>query len=158
MGEELIWNVVRTRTGAEDRVLIGIEKAGMAAYLPVEMIRVSHRGNHRQDRAMTWRPIFQGHLFVRFFPSRDLPRLREIHGVDDVVRRDGRLAPVSDDVVRAIRRAERDGLFDLAAGCRQPDDDAQPPDVRFAGLMTKIKRARWSKERTKLLVSLMVSR
>jgi len=49
-------------------------------------------------------------------------------------------------------------LFDLAFGCRVPDDDAPPPDARFAGLMTKIKRARWSKERTKLLMSLMVSR
>jgi hypothetical protein len=63
--------------------------------------------------------------------------------------------PVADEVIRAIRRAERDGLFDLAAGCRMPDDGASPPDVRFANLMMKIKRARWSKARTALLMELL---
>jgi hypothetical protein len=86
-------------------------------------------------------------------PGRDLRKLREIEGLDDVVRRDGKLAPVADDVVIAIRRAERDGLFDLAAGCRLPDDEA-PPDGRFAG---RIKQARWSRKRTQLLMTLLVS-
>jgi len=162
MGEENSaageWYAVRTRAGAEDRVLIGIEKAGMAAFLPVEMVRTSCRGNHLQPHAMTWRPLFPGHLFAMFVPGRDLGRLREIHGVDDVVRRDGKLAPVADDAVKALRRAERDGLFDLAAACRVPDEDAPPPDSRFASLLTRIKRTRWSKARTALLMELLLSR
>jgi hypothetical protein len=154
MGEEIPhtgWHVVRARAGAEGKALIGIEAARMQAFLPVELVRATHRG----ERWVIWRPLFPGHLFAMFDPARDIPKLRLIEGVDDLVRLDGRLVPVADEVIRAIRRAERDGLFDLAAGCRMPDDGASPPDERFAGLMTKIKRARWSKERTKLLMELL---
>ena len=98
------------------------------------------------------------HLFAMFDPGRDLTRLCKIDGVDDVVRRDGRLVRIAGDVVAAIRRAERDGLFDAAAGCRPANGDAQPPDARLAGLVTKLKTARRSKARTQLLMSLLVSR
>jgi hypothetical protein len=157
MGDEVIsgagWHAIRTRAGAEAKAFIGIGAAGMQVLLPVELIRLKLRGRSE----VRWRPLFPGHMFAMFDPGRDLPRLLELDGVDGVVRLNGKLVPVADDVIRAIRRAERDGLFDLAAGCRQPDDDAPPPDARFAGLVTKIKRTRWSKERTKLLMGLVSS-
>ena len=157
MGEELIsgageWHVVRVRPGAEGKALIGIEAAHMQAFLPVELVRL----NLRSRSEVQWRALFPGHLFVMLDPNRDLPKLRSVDGIDDVVRRDGKLAPVADDVVSAIRRAERDGLFDAAARCRQPDDDAPPPDARHAGLVARIRRNRWSKERTKLLMELLI--
>ena len=156
MGEEISgaagWYPVRTRAGAEGKVLIGIEAAHMQAFLPVELVRL----NLRSRSEVQWRALFPGHLFVMLDPNRDLPKLRSVDGIDDVVRRDGKLAPVADDVVSAIRRAERDGLFDAAARCRQPDDDAPPPDARHAGLVARIRRNRWSKERTKLLMELLI--
>jgi hypothetical protein len=82
--------------------------------------------------------------------------LLELDGVDGLVRPGGRLVPVADDVVRAIRRAERGGLFDAATRCRQPDDDAPPPDARHAGLVARIRQNRWSKERTALLMELLI--
>jgi hypothetical protein len=148
------WFAVRAKPGAEGKVLVGIEAARMQAYLPVELVRV----NLRSRSEVTWRALWPQHLFAMMDPSRDLPRLREIDGIDDVVRRDGKPAPVADDIVRAIRRAERDGLFDAAARCRVPDEDAPPPDERFAGLVTRIRRARWSKARTALLMELLASR
>jgi hypothetical protein len=104
---------------------------------------------------MTWRPVFSQHLFARLDPTSDLERLRSIEGVDDVVRPDGRLAPIADDTIDAIRLAERDGLFDYATGCRLAVAEDERPDRRFAGLLAKIKSARWSRERTALLMSLM---
>jgi hypothetical protein len=159
MGEELIsgageWFAVRVRPGAESKALVGIEAAHMQVFLPVELVRLKLRSRSE----VTGRPLFPGHMFAMLDPGRDLSKLREIDGIDDVARRDGKLMPVADDIVRAIRRAERDGLFDAAARCRQPDDDAPPPDIRFANLMMKIKRTRWSKARTALLMSLLVSR
>jgi hypothetical protein len=52
MGE---WFAVRVRPGAEERATIGIQAFGMAAFLPVELIRMNHRGNRRSDRAVMWR-------------------------------------------------------------------------------------------------------
>jgi hypothetical protein len=155
MGE---WHCVRTRPGAEERAHIGIQAAGMETFLPVELVRANYRGNRPGDRAVMWRPLFMGHLFAMLDSSKDLPKLREIHGVDDVVRRDGRLAPIADDAIAAIRRAERSGLFDAAVGCRPANDESPPRDGRHADLVKKIKSARWSKKRTQLLMSLLVSR
>jgi hypothetical protein len=146
------WYPVRTRPGAEAKVFVGIEAAHMQAFLPVELVRITLRS--RSDEVQ-WRPLFPGHMFAMLDPARDLPKLQSIDGVDDVVRPGGRLVPVADDAIAAIRRAERDGLFDAAARCRQPDDDEPPPDVRFAGLVARIRRNRWSKERTQLLMGLL---
>jgi hypothetical protein len=154
MGEESVagWFAVRCRAGAEAKAFVGLEAAHMQAFLPVELIRITLRS--RSDEVQ-WRPLFPGHMFAMLDPSRDLSKLREIDGIDDVVRPGGRLVPVADDAVAAVRRAERDGLFDLAAGCRVPDDDAPPPDARFVGLMRRIKTSRGSKARTQLLMGLL---
>jgi hypothetical protein len=152
MGE---WFAVRTRAGAEGRAAIGIETAGMTAFLPVELVRISLRWKRRTE--MRWRPVFPQHVFAELDPSRDLEKVRKLDGVDDLVRRDGRLAPIAGDVVAAIRSAERRGLFDLAAGCRPTNSEA-PLDGRYADLVKKIKSTRWSKKRTALLMSLLVSR
>jgi hypothetical protein len=97
-------------------------------------------------------------MFAMFDPGRDLRRLREIHGVDCELRRDGRPVPVSDDAVAALRAGERRALFDISLGCRVPDDDAQPLDARFAAWAMKIKRTRSSRERTKLLMELLIGK
>ena len=49
----------------------------------------------------------------------------------------------------------RRGAFDRAADCRLAVAEDERPDGRFAGLLAKIKSARWSRERTALLMSLM---
>jgi hypothetical protein len=161
MGEEPSaageWHVVRTRAGAEDKAAIGIEKAGMEAFLPVELIRTSCRGNRLQPGGVMWQPLFMGHLLVRFDLGRDLRRVCEIYGVDDVVRLNGKVVPVADAAVRALRSSERAGLFDAALGCRVPDDDAPAPDVRYAGLMARIKTSRGSRKRAAILMELLLS-
>ena len=64
----------------------------------------------------------------------------------------GRLAPIGDGTIAAIRRAERRGAFDRAADCRLAVAEDERPDGRFAGLLAKIKSAWWSRERTALLM------
>ena len=54
----------------------------MGAYLPIELIRKNHRG----EREIIWRPLFPRYLFVSIDPGRDLARLRETDGVEDVFR------------------------------------------------------------------------
>jgi hypothetical protein len=74
------WYPVRTRAGAESKVLVGIEAARMEAFLPVARTRMNYRGNHRQPCAVIWRPVFMGCVFVALDPSRDFPALRAIDG------------------------------------------------------------------------------
>src|SRR6516165_9947983 len=96
MGEESVagWFAVRCRAGAEAKAFVGLEAAHMQAFLPVELIRITLRS--RSDEVQ-WRPLFPGHMFAMLDPSRDLSKLREIDGIDDVVRPGGRLVPVADD-------------------------------------------------------------
>jgi hypothetical protein len=145
------WHVVRSSPGAEGRALIGIQAAGMTGFLPVELLNRNHRG----EREVMWRALFPGHLFAAIDPGRDLPKLREIDGVDDVVRPGGRLAPIAEDTIAAIRRAERQGTFDGAGACRILDDgEAQVPEGSLASLVSKIRSARWSKRRMEVLMTL----
>jgi hypothetical protein len=153
MGEEPSaegqWHVVRTRGADPAIAAIGCEKAGWEVYLPTELIRVGSRwgrGNRLRPGGVMWQPVFPGSLFVRFDPGRDLRRLLEIAGIDGEVRVAGKLTPIAEDTVKAFRAAERRGLFDAAAGCRVPDEDGPPPDVRFASLMARVKRARLEEE------------
>jgi hypothetical protein len=96
---------------------------------------------------------------VALDPGRDLARLLAVDGIDDVVRPNGRLAVIAAEVIDAIRCAERRGTFDGAGACRCRDDgEAQVPEGSLALLVTKIRRARWSKARNALLMSLLVSR
>jgi hypothetical protein len=157
MSDEGQWFAVRTRAGAEDRAAIGIAKAGLEAYLPVEFARIVYRGAHRGRSEVVWRPVFMGHVFAMLNPARDLPRLREIQGVDAEVRRAGKLVPVSNDVVKALRSSERRGAFDAAIGCRLAVAEDERPDSRFASLMARIKRERGSKKRTALLMELLMA-
>jgi hypothetical protein len=149
------WFAVRCRPGFEASALVGVEASGIEGYLPVEVMRLNLRGN-RKWNATTWRPVFCGHLFVQFDPTRDLQRLRDIEGIDDVVRPNGRLAPICDDTIAAIRAAERRGDFDSAADCRQAVNE--PFDGRFASLVAKIRRARFASERNGVLMAVLTSR
>jgi Transcription termination factor nusG len=105
------WHAVRLKPGAEDRARIGIEASGMPVYLPVEMIRKDYRG----ERAVGWRPLFPAHLFVTIDPGRDIPRLREIDGVEDLLRPGGRLAPIAGEVTRSDSLRGTAGLLNMSS-------------------------------------------
>ena len=148
------WFAIRTRAGAEDRVAIGIEAARMEAYLPVELVRVGTRGNRCQPNAVMWRPVFPGHVLAMFDPGRDLSRLCSLQGVDGVLKRDGKLVPVAEGTIAALKSAERRGLFDLSRDCRLAvAEDEPPPD---AALVRRIKSSRGSKSRTAVLMAILM--
>jgi hypothetical protein len=153
---ETAWHAVRTRTGREADARIGVEAAGFAAvYLPVEICRLGLRGNRRYGDVV-WRPVFSQHLFARLDPAHDLSRLRAIDGIDDAVKLNGRPAAIADDVIDAIRAAERAGRFDHAANCRLIAGDEPPIDGRFAWVIARIRKARWASERNGVLMAVLM--
>jgi transcription antitermination factor NusG len=143
------WHAIKSKPGAEGRALIGIEASGMGAFLPVELIRKTHRG----EREVTWKPLFPGYLFACCEPSRDLPRLLEIDGVVDVLRPGGRLARVPDRAIEAIRKAQEMGAFDYtrAGWFLTAEDKVRILGGPFAGLVARIKSAK-SKNRIEVIV------
>jgi len=143
------WHAVKSRPGAEGRALIGIEACGMTGFLPVELVRKDHRGR----RAITWRALFDGYLFARCDPGRDISRLIEIDGVEDVLRQGYKLSRIPDDVIEAIKAAEQAGAFDRTRKTRLAHgDDVQISTGPFGSLVAKIKSARPSR-RMELLVN-----
>lgn len=131
------WHAVRSRPGAEGRALICLVAAGLTGFLPVALI---HK-DFRKYRELTWEPLFDGYFFVKCEASRDIPRLLEIKGIEDVIRE-----KIPEEVVDAIRIAERHGVFDR--GQRKTRFKAGD-DVISTGplgkLVAKIKSARPSR-------------
>ena len=131
----LQWHAIRCKPGAEGKALIGVGAIRLRGYMPVELLRIVHRG----ERWTTWRPLFPRYLFAQLDPGRDITRLREVDGVMNVLR-----APIQAAVIDAVRAAEEAGAFDRSQehhGLRE-GDTVQIIDGPFAGLVAQIKSAR----------------
>jgi hypothetical protein len=147
------WFALRVRDGHEGDAAIAIGKAcGVEAYLPVELVRETRNRARVPTSKVRWRPAFPNHLFVSVDRS-NLEKVRGVDGVDDVLRVSGKPAPIDADTIAALRSAERRGLFDAASGCRAGEEE--PMDSRHAGLMSRVRSAKRSRQRTALLMSLL---
>jgi transcription antitermination factor NusG len=134
------WHAVRARPGAEAR-----------RRLPASGIMAK---KFRTGREIGWRPLFIGYLFVRCDPERDLARLLEIEGVAEVLRMGGRLVPIADEVIEAVRTAEAFGLFDTGVKPRFAVGEEVRLPAAFGGLVARIKSAR-TRRRRGMLVELV---
>ena len=146
----MVRHAVRTSQGAEDRATIGIGGIGLEAYLPIELERQDYRGR----REIGWRPLFLNYVFARADFGRDLPRLLTIAGVTDVLRQNGKPAPIADDIIAAIRQAEQLGVFDRTRQARLVEGDTVAIRGAFGGLVAKIRSAR-PRRRSALILELV---
>jgi transcription antitermination factor NusG len=93
------WFAVRTRSRAEKAVHEQLARRGIEVFLPT--VPRWSRWKDRRKR-IDW-PLFPGYCFARFDPT-DAMRVRTCEGVATVVSFNGKLAPVPDDEVEAVRR------------------------------------------------------
>lgn len=93
------WFAVWTRSRAEKAVHEQLSRKGVEVFLPT-----APRWSRWKDRRklIDW-PLFPGYCFARFDPA-DTLRVLTCSGVATVVSFDGRLAPVPDEEVDAVRR------------------------------------------------------
>jgi hypothetical protein len=144
------WHAIRTRPGAEARVLVAAQALGLQALLPAAFEPATQRGNYRGG-PVVWRPLFACCVFVALDVGRDdLARLQRLDGVDGLV------APVAGKVIAALRVAEQQGAFDRADGCRSADGAARPLNGRLAALIGKIRAARWSSAKQTMLLTMLL--
>ena len=145
------WHAIRAKPGAEGRAAIGVDLAGMRAFLPAERIRKNHRDG---DRTVTWRALFPGYLFVQLEPSTDLSYLLDLDGVEAVLRTGGRLAPIPTGAIEVLQRAQTAGAFDrtiTATYALRSGDQVRITAGPFAGMLARVGAAKAKKRITVLL-------
>ncbi len=99
------WYAVHTRSNFEKRVLSEVSARQIEAYLPV--FKAVHRWKDRNKCVET--PVFSSYVFVRF-PDCDSTRLRILRtpGVVRILGNNGRLEPIPDSQIEAVRRMVQD--------------------------------------------------
>jgi transcriptional antiterminator NusG len=101
----LSWYAVWTRSRAEKSVHDQLGAKGVEVFLPT-VTRWSRWKDRRKK--VDW-PLFPGYCFARFDPLESLQVLT-CNGVATIVSFDGKLAPVPDAEVDAVRRLVTSGL------------------------------------------------
>jgi len=98
------WIAVRSKPRAEKVALQQLEKKGIEAYLP--LVRQKRRWSDR----MKWveLPLLSSYLFARLELKNSIYVL-ETHGVSTIIRFNGKIAVVQDNVVKSIRLALEGG-------------------------------------------------
>jgi transcription antitermination factor NusG len=108
----LKWHAIRSTPSGEFRAMLGIDYARIEVFLPVEKMW----GPERKGRkTKVLRPLIPRYLFARFDAGRDLTRILEVDGVDDVLRIDGKLGYANEELVAELKRSQEVGGFDRTA-------------------------------------------
>jgi transcription termination/antitermination protein NusG len=129
------WFAVWTRSRAEKSVYEQIVRKGYEVFLPT-VTRWSRWKDRRKQ--VDW-PLFPGYCFARFEP-RDSLHILTVTGVAAIVSFDGRLAPIPDEEVEAIRRLVTCGLqYDPCPFIKEGDrvEVVNGPLKGVVGLLTK---------------------
>jgi transcription antitermination factor NusG len=99
------WYAVWTRSRAEKAVHAQLERKGFEAFLPT-VTRWSRWKDRRKK--VDW-PLFPGYCFARF-DARESLQVLTCTGVVTIVSFDGKLAPIPDAEVEAVRRLVTSGM------------------------------------------------
>jgi transcription antitermination factor NusG len=127
--------VVFTKPRAEVYVYMGLASMMMGAFYPAECLSIKHRG---RERCVIARPLFPGLLFVRCERTH-IGRIREIDGVQDVLRQDGKVCRVSEELVGALKWAQDIGAFDRDDN-RVKGGDITRVSGQFAGCVERLRK------------------
>jgi transcription termination factor NusG len=134
-----------TKPRAEYWVYSRLASMMMEAFTPAEGLYVKHRG---REGGAIWRPLFPGLLFVRCEHAL-IGHIREIDGVQDVLRHNGKVCLVSEELVGALAEAQDIGAFDRAKLVKARD--ITRVSGQFAGLVEKVRKV-GPKTRVQLLL------
>ncbi len=99
------WYAVHTRSNFEKRVVSEVSARHIEAYLPV--FKAVHRWKDRNKCVET--PLFSSYVFVRFLDCDSTRhRVLRIPGVVRILGSNGRLEPIPDSQIEAVRRMVQD--------------------------------------------------
>jgi transcriptional antiterminator RfaH len=141
------WIAVYSKPHAQARAKWGIEAARLPVFCPVSRQRVRYRDG---ERYVIITPLFDRYLFARCDPGRS-DKLSEIDGIEAILRTEGRITRVPDNLVEAFQRAESLGVFDRADETLKSGETVRVIDGPYAGLIAKVRSAK-VKKRVQLMV------
>jgi hypothetical protein len=118
----------------------------MGAFYPLERLPVKYGGH---ERCVIVRSLFPRLLFARCELAH-IGRIREILGVQDVLRQDGKVCRVSDEFVRALKGAQDIGTFDRFYNPVKAKDLTRVSG-QFAGFVERVRKV-GPKTRVELLM------
>ncbi|BCJ90322.1 transcriptional antiterminator [Terrihabitans soli] len=150
------WHILYTEPKGEEGVALALSKSGVPVFLPkIKRDRVlRHTRKYKTPKYKTVEAV----MFPRYvFAAADRIDLSEVDGVNGVLRRDGKWARISNDVIEDLRVAIDLGLFDSTRDKKaifKPGQDVVIEEGPFAGLGAKVKKA-LSGQDAEILVDLL---
>lgn len=106
--EPMRWVIARCSAMAERRAMSGLTERRFVAYMPMHRFYRRHHGS----RVRAERPLLVGYVFVGLAPHQSEWDLRQIDGIDGVLKTDGATALINPWTVVQIAAMEADGAFD----------------------------------------------
>jgi transcription antitermination factor NusG len=145
------WHAIYSTPAGEFRAMLGIDAAHIEAFLPVERVRCA--GRYQRDMKVAIRSLLPRYLFARFDAGRDLGRVLQVDGVEDVLRVNEKLSCIDDHLIEAMRRAQELGVFDRTTNRLALEEGAtvEIKDKRMEGLIARVKASR-AKDRIRVIL------
>ena len=123
----LLWFVVQTKPGNEERVKTNLLNQEIESYLPMLKV-LQYSGGKMVPRV---RPLFPNYLFAKLDVDIHYYKVKWTRGVNKILGGRNGPIPISERVVETIReRAGRDNLIELQDEMK--DGDHHPGDLRAA--------------------------
>lgn len=102
------WYCVYSEIRKETKVAAELGSLGFESYLPMGKCR-----KHRRGEGRGWMLAFPRYLFVRFDINKDdWGQIKDIWGVQDLIRFDGIPVKIRDETVDEMRRLQDIGFYD----------------------------------------------
>lgn len=145
----LNWYLIQTKPKKEELVEFNLSRLLIESYCP--KIRERKRYNGSFDYVL--KPLFPGYIFARFSMEAHYRIIKFMRGVRGIVSFGGLPVVIGDDLVRAIRAREKDGVIHLHEKRWRKGAVLEIVDGPFRGLTGIFERYLNDHERVEILIN-----
>jgi transcriptional antiterminator RfaH len=110
LGQSLDWYAIYTKPREEERACQNLNAWKIQTFAPKVSERVYHRYTEKTFNVI--KPLFPRYIFARFHPQLG-PKVSFTRGVQSIVSFSGKLVPLEDEIIEAIRSRMENGLVHI---------------------------------------------
>lgn len=142
------WYVVTTKPKNEERAASNL-RAGH-----IEVLAPKIRFKRYKDGKMTYivEPMFPGYIFVKFHPVDDFRLVKYTRGIKTIVNFNGRIIPLSDNLIEFIRNNLENGIATIQKREFQKGEKVIIQEGPFKGFSGIFEKELDGKERVAILL------